>query len=69
MAGLTAFRAGRWLLGVGSGPGVGVDLLLEEPGGQVPPEFAGTLLPLVEGEELILEFGADHEIEGGRGVV
>jgi hypothetical protein len=64
VAGLTAFRAGRRSLGVGPGLGIGVELLLEEPGGQIPPEFAGALLPLVEGDELVLVFGAEHEIEG-----
>ncbi len=68
VSGLTAFRTGRRLLGVGSGLGIGVDLRLEEPGGQVPPEFAGPLLPLVESDELVLVFGTEHEIESGGSV-
>jgi hypothetical protein len=53
----------RW--GVGAGLCLGVDVLLEEPGGQILPQFAGPLLTLVEGDELVLIFGSEHEVEGG----
>jgi hypothetical protein len=53
---------------VGSGPGIGVDVLLEQPGRQVAAEFDGPLLPLVEGDELILVSGIEHQVEGGCGV-
>ena len=53
----------RW--GVGAGLRLGVDVLLEEPGGQILPQFAGPLLTLVEGDELVLIFGSEHEVEGG----
>jgi hypothetical protein len=43
-------------------------VLLEEPGGQVLPQFAGALLTLVEGDELALVFGSEHEVEGGGGM-
>lgn len=51
-----------------SNGGVGVEVLLEEPGREVTTEFDGPLLPLVEGHELILASGIEHQIEGGRGV-
>jgi hypothetical protein len=52
-------------MGCRSGPVLGVDVLLEEPGGQILPQFAGPLLTLVEGDELVLIFGSEHEVEGG----
>ena len=57
---------GLWL--GGAGLGVGVDVLLEEPSGQVAAEFADALLALLEGDELFLVVGVEHQIEGGRGV-
>jgi hypothetical protein len=48
--------------------GVGVEVLLEEPGREVTAEFDGPLLPLIEGHELILASRIEHQIEGGRGV-
>jgi hypothetical protein len=43
-------------------------VLLEEPGREVTAEFDGPLLPLVEGHELILALGIEHQIEGSCGV-
>ena len=68
MAGPAALGAGGCLLRVGAGLRVGVDVLLEEPGGQITPQFAGAFLTLVEGDELILVFRAEHEVEGGGGM-
>jgi hypothetical protein len=48
--------------------GVGVEVLLEEPGREVTAEFDSPLLPLIEGHELTLTSGIEHQIEGGRGV-
>jgi hypothetical protein len=53
------------VLRVGANLRLGVDVLLEEPGGQILPQFAGALLTLVEGDELVLVFGSEHEVEGG----
>jgi len=53
---------------IGSGPGIGVDVLLEQPGGEVAAQLDGPLLPLVEGDELILVSGIEHQVEGGSGV-
>jgi hypothetical protein len=53
---------------VGAGPGIGVDVLLEQPGREVAAEFDGPLLPLVKGDELILVSGVEHQVEGGCGV-
>jgi hypothetical protein len=68
VAGLTALGAGGTLVRGGAGPGLGVEMLLKEPGTQVLPQFAGALLPLVEADELILGFGTEHEVKGGSGV-
>jgi hypothetical protein len=43
-------------------------VLLEEPGGQIASQLAGAFLALVEGDELVLVFGAEHEVEGGGGM-
>jgi hypothetical protein len=53
---------------LGAGLGVGVGVLLEDPDGQVAAEFAGTLLALVEGDELVLRGGVEHQVEGGGGM-
>jgi hypothetical protein len=53
---------------VGAGLGVGVGVLLEEPGGQVAAEVAGPLLALVEGDELVLGAGVEQQVEGSGGV-
>jgi hypothetical protein len=53
---------------IGAGPGIGVDVLLEQPGRQVAAELDGPLLPLIEGDELILVSGIEHQVEGGCGV-
>lgn len=68
MSGPAALGAGRCLWRVGAGLSVGVDVLLEEPGGQIASQFAGAFLALVEGDELVLVFGAEHEVEGGGGM-
>jgi hypothetical protein len=47
---------------------VGGDVLLEEPSGQVASEFAGAPFALVEGDELFLALGIEHQLEGGLGV-
>jgi hypothetical protein len=44
-------------------------VLLEKPDGEVTAEFDGPLFALVEGHELVLVLGIEHQIEGGRGVV
>jgi hypothetical protein len=41
---------------------------LQEPGGQVTAEFAGPLLTLIEGDQLVLIRSIEHQIEGGRSV-
>ena len=61
-----ATRAVLWLR---AERGLGVDVLLEEPGGQVLPKLAGTSLTLIEADELVLVLGAEHEVEGGGGMV
>jgi hypothetical protein len=43
-------------------------VLLEQPGREVTAEFDGPLLPLVEGDELILVSGIEQQVEGGCGV-
>ena len=43
-------------------------MLLEEPDREVTAEFDGPLFPLVEGHELILVLGIEHQVEGGCGV-
>jgi hypothetical protein len=43
-------------------------MLLEQPGREVTAEFDGPLLPLVEGDELILVLRIEHQVEGGCGV-
>jgi hypothetical protein len=43
-------------------------MALQEPGGQVTAELAGTLLALVEGDELVLILGIKHQVESGGGV-
>src|SRR5262249_49654721 len=48
--------------------GVGIEVLLEEPDREVTAEFDGPLFPLVQGHELILASGIEHQIEGGCGV-
>src|SRR5437762_3269108 len=54
VAGLAALGATRTVWWVGADRSLGVDVLLEEPGGQVLPQFAGALLTLVEADELVL---------------
>jgi hypothetical protein len=43
-------------------------VLLEQPSRLVAAEFDGPLLSLVEGGELILVSGIEHQVEGGCGV-
>jgi hypothetical protein len=43
-------------------------VLLEEPDREVTAQFDGPLFPLVEGHELILVLGIEHQVEGRCGV-
>jgi hypothetical protein len=52
----------------GAGLRVGVDVLLQQPGDQVPAQVDGPFLALVEGDELVLVFGVEHQVEGGAAV-
>src|SRR5262245_56129494 len=63
----TAFGTEDGLGLVGAGPGIDVDMLLEQPGREVTAEIDGPLLPLVEGGELILVLRIEHQVEGGCG--
>src|SRR5262245_37273994 len=64
----TAFGTEDGLGLVGAGPGIDVDMLLEQPGREVTAEFDGPLLPPVEGDELILVLRIEHQVEGSGGV-
>jgi len=55
-------------LPVGAGLRVGVDVLLEEPGDQIPAQVDGPFLALIEGDELVLVFGVEHQVEGSAAV-
>jgi hypothetical protein len=49
------------------GERIRIGVLLEQPGGQVAAEFASPLLALVEGDEVVLVRGGEHQVErGGR---
>jgi hypothetical protein len=48
--------------------GIDVDVLLEQPDREVTAQFDGPLFPLVEGHELILVLGIEHQVEGSGGV-
>lgn len=52
-----------------SGLGIGVDVLLQEPGGQILSEFVGPLFALIEGDELVLERRIEHQVKGGGGLL
>ena len=67
-SGSAAFGADWGRLPVGMGLCVGVDMLLEQPGDQIPPQVDGPFLTLIEGDELVLVFGAEHQVEGGAAV-
>lgn len=43
-------------------------MLLEQPGGQIAAQFTGPFFALVEGNQLVLVRGGEHEVVGGRGV-
>lgn len=43
-------------------------MLLEQPGDQVPAQVDGPFLALIEGDPLVLVFGAEHQVEGGAAV-
>jgi hypothetical protein len=43
-------------------------VLLQQPGRQVPPQLERTFLALVERDQLVLVFGAEHQVEGGGAV-
>jgi hypothetical protein len=42
---------------------IGMDMPLQEPGSQIAAEFAGPLLTLIEGDELILIPRIEHQIK------
>jgi hypothetical protein len=50
------------------GSQVGVGLLLEQPGAEITHQFDDTGFPLVEGDEVGLVFGVEHQVEGRSGV-
>jgi hypothetical protein len=52
----------------GASLAVRVDVLLDEPGGEVAAEVEGARLALVEGHQVGLVVGVEHQVEGGRGV-
>jgi len=60
----------RGLLGrrAGGGGSVGVEVLLQQPGLEVIDGFTGAGLALVEGGEVRLMLGVEHEVEGGAGI-
>jgi hypothetical protein len=43
-------------------------VLLQQPGLEVIDRFTGACLALVEGGEVGLMLGVEHEVEGGAGV-
>jgi hypothetical protein len=47
---------------------VSVGVLLDEPGGEVSAEVVSTQLALVEGHQVGLVVGVEHQIKGGGGV-
>ena len=68
LAGPLALGTG-WSLRIGvTSQGIGVDVLLEEPNGQIAAEFAGALFALIEGDQLILIASIEQEVESGGGV-
>jgi hypothetical protein len=48
--------------------GIGVGVLLDEPGGEVAAEVEGAHLALVEGAEFTLILRVEHQVESGGGV-
>jgi hypothetical protein len=68
LPGLAALGAeGRFVVGLGLSSGIGVEVLLEQPVDEVGAEFLGALLTLIEGDELVLVNGVEHEVVGGSG--
>jgi hypothetical protein len=47
---------------------VRVDVLLDEPGGEVAAEVEGTQLALVEGPQVGLVVGMEYQVKGSGGV-
>jgi len=48
--------------------GVGVAMLPQPPGGQIAAEFAGPLLTLIEGDELVLIVRIEPQVKSGGSV-
>jgi hypothetical protein len=47
---------------------VRVGMLLDEPGGEVAAEVEGPQLALIEGHQVGLVVGVEHQVKGGGGV-
>ncbi len=47
---------------------VGVGMLLDQPGGQVASQLAGAGLALIEGDQIGLVIGVEHQVKGGGGL-
>jgi hypothetical protein len=47
---------------------IGLEMLLQEPDGQIASEVGGAFLPLIEGDELVLGLRVEHEVEGSSGL-
>lgn len=45
-----------------------LEMLLQEPDGQIASEVGGTFFPLIEGDELVLGLSVEHEVEGSGGL-
>src|SRR5205807_8425750 len=60
--GLTALGTGGGLVRGWGGLGIGIDVLLQEPGGEILSELAGSFFALVEGDELVLDLGVEHQV-------
>jgi hypothetical protein len=45
------------------------DMLLDQPGGELAGQRAGAPFPLIEGDELILLIGIEHQLEDGLGLL
>jgi hypothetical protein len=66
--GLAAVGAVDGFFGRRAGVGVGIEVLLQQPGLEAIDGFTGACLALVEGGEVGLMLGVEHEVEGGPGV-
>jgi hypothetical protein len=59
----------RWLLWVRIAGGIVLEVLLEEGNDELLSQLAGTLLALVEGDEIVGDWGIEQKVEGGPGLV